>query len=221
MHAKSLQSCPTLCDPTNCSLPGPSVQGILQARILQCEAMPFSGEGENSDPFNNKGHSRYLCPTFSAWNVWDLGSIPGLGRSTGEGIGYPLLYSWTSLVSQLVKNPSNNVGDLGLILGLGRSPGKGKGYPLQHSGLENSMDCIVHGVAKSRTWLNNFHFHFLPEILIPLLVYYSLPNCLPLFAIQYILFICNFSKLAISFWWKNINSWRAGIVVYLFINISL
>ena len=34
---------------------------------------------------------------------------------------------------------------------LGRSPGEGKGYPLQYFGLENSMDCIVHGVAKSRT----------------------------------------------------------------------
>ena len=44
-----------------------------------------------------------------------------------------------------------NVGDLGLISGLGRSPGEGKGYPLQYSGLENSMDCIVHGVAVSRT----------------------------------------------------------------------
>ena len=37
------------------------------------------------------------------------------------------------------------------IPGLGRSPGKGKGYPLQCSGLKNSMDCIVHGVAKSQT----------------------------------------------------------------------
>ena len=44
-----------------------------------------------------------------------------------------------------------NVGDLGLISGLGRSPGEGKGYPFQYSGLENSMDCIVHGVAVSRT----------------------------------------------------------------------
>ena len=42
-----------------------------------------------------------------------------------------------------------NVGDLGLIPGLGRSPREEKGYPLQSSGLENSMDCIVHGVAKS------------------------------------------------------------------------
>ena len=44
-----------------------------------------------------------------------------------------------------------NAGDLSLIPGLGRSPGEGKGYPLQYSGLENSTDCIVHGVAKSRT----------------------------------------------------------------------
>ena len=36
-----------------------------------------------------------------------------------------------------------------------------KGYPLQYSGLENFMDCIVHGVAKSRTGLSNFHFCFL------------------------------------------------------------
>ena len=40
-----------------------------------------------------------------------------------------------------------NVGDLGLIPGLGRSPGEGKGYLLQYSGLENSMDCMDHGVA--------------------------------------------------------------------------
>ena len=51
-----------------------------------------------------------------------------------------------------------NVGDLGLIPGLGRAPGEGKGYPLQDSGLENPMDCIVHGVAKSRTRLSDFHF---------------------------------------------------------------
>ena len=49
------------------------------------------------------------------------------------------------------------MGDLGLIPGLGRSPGEGKGYPLPYSGLENSMDCIVHGVAESDT--TDFHFH--------------------------------------------------------------
>ena len=46
------------------------------------------------------------------------------------------------------KESACNVGDLGLIPGLGRSPGEGKGYPLQYSGLENSMDYIVHGVTK-------------------------------------------------------------------------
>ena len=51
------------------------------------------------------------------------------------------------------------MGNLGSIPRLGRYPGKGKGYPLQYSGLENSMGCIVHGVAKSRMRLNNFHFH--------------------------------------------------------------
>ena len=61
-----------------------------------------------------------------------------------------------------------NVGDLGLIPGLGRSPGEGKGYPLQHSGLENSTDCIVHGVAKSRTRLSNFTFMSLSVLFLTL-----------------------------------------------------
>ena len=57
------------------------------------------------------------------------------------------------------KESACNVGDVGLIPGLGRSPGEKKGYPLQYLGLENSMDCIVHGVTKSWTRLSNFHFH--------------------------------------------------------------
>ena len=51
-----------------------------------------------------------------------------------------------------------NAGDPGSIPGLGRSSGEGIGYPLQYSGLENSMDCIVHGVAKSQTQLSDFQF---------------------------------------------------------------
>ena len=50
-----------------------------------------------------------------------------------------------------------SAGDLGLIPGLGGSPGEGKGYPLQYSGLENSMDCIVHR-AQSQTRLSDSHF---------------------------------------------------------------
>ena len=56
------------------------------------------------------------------------------------------------------KESTCNLGDLGLIPGLGRSPGEGKVYPLQYSGLESFMDCIVYGVAKSRTQLSNFPF---------------------------------------------------------------
>ena len=56
------------------------------------------------------------------------------------------------------KGSNCSEGDLDSIPGLGRSPGEEKGYPLQYSGLENSMDCIVHGVAKSQTWLSDFHF---------------------------------------------------------------
>ena len=54
------------------------------------------------------------------------------------------------------KDSTCNAGDLGSVPGLGRSPGEGDSYPLQYSGLENSMDCIVHGVAKSLTQLSDF-----------------------------------------------------------------
>ena len=49
--------------------------------------------------------------------------------------------------------------DSGFTSGSGRSPGEGNGSPLQYSGLQNSMDCIVHGVTKSWTRLRDFHFH--------------------------------------------------------------
>ena len=55
------------------------------------------------------------------------------------------------------KESACNVGDLGLIPGLGRSPGEGNSYPLQYSGLENSMDSVVHEVAKSQTQLSGFN----------------------------------------------------------------
>ena len=53
-----------------------------------------------------------------------------------------------------------NAEDLDLIPGLGKSPGEGKGYPCQYSGLEYSMDCIVHGITKSQTQLTDFHFSY-------------------------------------------------------------
>ena len=66
--------------------------------------------------------------------------------------------------STVGKESTCNAGDPCSIPGLGRSLGEGKGYPLQYSGLENSMDCIVHGVAKSQTWLSDFHFQMLIKV---------------------------------------------------------
>ena len=62
-------------------------------------------------------------------------------------------------IGSAAKESACNVGDLGSIPGLGRSPGEGKGYAVQYSGLENSMDHVVHGVTKSQTRLNDFHIH--------------------------------------------------------------
>ena len=67
------------------------------------------------------------------------------------------------------KESACNMGDLGSIPGLGRSPGEGKGYPLQYSGLENYIDCIVHGIANSQTQLSDLHrLHLEP---LPLYIY--------------------------------------------------
>ena len=97
---------------------------------------------------------KYLSPNNStgkepACNAGDPGSIPGSGKSTGEGIGYPVFLGFPCGAAG--KESACHEGDLGSIPGLGRSPGEEKGYPLQYSGLENSMDCIVHGMAKSQT----------------------------------------------------------------------
>ena len=95
----------------------------------------------------------------SACNAGDPSSIPGSGRSPGKGIGYPLQYSWASLVAQLVKNlPAmweTWVQSLGWEDAL-----EGNCYPLQYSGLKNPMDrgawwATVHRVAKSRTQLSD------------------------------------------------------------------
>ena len=74
---------------------------------------------------------------------------------------------WDFPHSSVGKESACNAGDLGSIPALLRSPGEGKGYPLQYSGLENFMDCIVHGIAKNWTRLSNFtftfHFHALEK----------------------------------------------------------
>ena len=87
----------------------------------------------------------------STCNAGDPGSIPGLGGSCGEGIGDLLQCSWTSPVAQLVKNPPAMWETWGQSLGWEDPLEKENSYPLQYSGLENSMECIVHGVPKSWT----------------------------------------------------------------------
>ena len=82
----------------------------------------------------------------------------GWEDSPREKNGYPLQYSWASLVAQLEKNLPAVWKTWVQSLGWEDSPGEGKGYPLQYSGLGNSMDCIAHEVTKSRTRLSNFHF---------------------------------------------------------------
>ena len=87
------------------------------------------------------------------------GSIPGLGRSPGEGIGYPLQLFLGFACGSAGKESACNVRDLGLIPGLGRFPGEEKGYLLQYSDLEHSMDSVVHGVSKNWTRLrDSSHF---------------------------------------------------------------
>ena len=85
--------------------------------------------------------------------------IPGLRRSAWrkDRLLIPVFLGFPC--GSAGKESACYVGDLGLIPGLGRSPGERKSYPLQYSGLENSMDCIVHAVTKTHTRLSNFHFH--------------------------------------------------------------
>ena len=85
----------------------------------------------------------------STCNAGDPGLIPGWGRSAGEGIGYPLQYSWASLVAQLVKNSPAMQETWVLSLGWEDPLEKGKST---HSSILAWR--IVHGVAESRTRLS-------------------------------------------------------------------
>ena len=72
--------------------------------------------------------------------------IPGSGRSNWRRDRLPTPVFLGFPCGSAGKESACNAGDL---VGLGRSPGEGKGYLLQYSGLENSMECIVYGVAES------------------------------------------------------------------------
>ena len=87
---------------------GSSVHGTFQARVLEWVAISFSRR--SSQPRDRIWASRIVGRRFTVWatreasDAGDAGAIPGLERSSGEGTGYPLQYSWASLVIQMVKN---------------------------------------------------------------------------------------------------------------------
>ena len=101
-----------------------------------------------------------------AWKIprtWESGGLPSMGL-------HRVRHDWSDLAaaayiymgfpgSSAGKELTCNAGGLGSISGFGRSPDERNSDPLQYSGPENSMDCIVHGVAKNQTRLSNFHFH--------------------------------------------------------------
>ena len=89
----------------------------------------------------------------SACNVGALGSIPGLGRSIGEGKGYPLHTDFPD--SSLGKESACNAGDPGLIPGSGRSPGEGIGYPLQYPWASLVAQRVKNPPAVRETWVQS------------------------------------------------------------------
>ena len=147
-----------LCDSMDCSLPGSSIHGIFQARILEWVAISLC-----------RGSSWPRDQTPSAALRADplLSEPPEKPLPMSNCVIEQYLTHWASLVVLAVKNLPTNAGDLrdlGSIPGLGRSPGRGHGDPLQYSCLENPMDRedwtgIVHSVAKSWTWLKRLSTH--------------------------------------------------------------
>ena len=88
----------------------------------------------------------------STCNAGNPGTIPGSGRSAGEGIGYPLQYSWASLVAQLLKNPPAMRETW--VQSLGWED------PLEKGKATHSSILAMEWVAMSWTRLNGFYFHF-------------------------------------------------------------
>ena len=93
-------------------------------------------------------------PAMQETPIWFLGQEDPLEK--GYRLPTPVFLGFPCGLAG--KESACNEGDLGLIPGFGRSPGEGKSYPLQYTSRENSLDWIVHGVAKSWTWLSDFHF---------------------------------------------------------------
>ena len=112
---------------------------------------------------------------FILYSVTLWGIYRGTSKTTKiSGSGFPYssseeqLNCWVLYIKKgfpggsVGKESTCNAEGLGSVPSFGRSPGAGHGNPLQYSGLENSMDCIDQGVAKSQTRLSDFQFHFHP-----------------------------------------------------------
>ena len=140
--------------------------------LAAAEAVSMEGEGSSSHylcdflqvlsfPFHEI--NKYLSNSILRAGTWDLFNVVVYSYkfpskhclSASPKFWYIIVWGFPD--SSAGKESSCNAGDLGLIPGLGRSPGEGNGYPLQYPGLENSMDYLVHGVAKSWTWLSDKH----------------------------------------------------------------
>ena len=136
------QSCLTLSDHMDCSLPGSSSMGFSRQEYWSGVPLP--------SPHTTKENHYFLILSSMMTSCFSVKCHFCLISTT---LGFPC--------GSAGKESTCNVGDLGSIPVLGRSPGEGKDYPLLYFGLENSMDCIVHGISKSWTPLSNFHFHWI------------------------------------------------------------
>ena len=118
-----------------------AVSDVTWSVFLYFLTSSFYVSGYNGFPDSSVGEE-------SACNAGDPGSIPGSGRSAGEGIGYPLQYSWASLVAQLLKNPP-------AMRETWSDPWVRNGWrrerPAPGFWLEKPTDCTVHRVVKSQT----------------------------------------------------------------------
>ena len=110
------------------------------------------------------GFPHSLVGKESACNAGDPGSIPGWGRSGGEGIGYPLQYSWAFIVAQLVKNPPTM--QESWVRSLGWEDPLEKGKATHSSTLARRIPWTLQSKesTKSWIWLSDFHFHFYTSI---------------------------------------------------------
>ena len=115
MYAKSLQSCPTLCNPMDCSPPGSSVHGIFQTRILECVAMP-SCKGSSLSRNRNCTSDLSCIGRQVLYHFCHLGSPESKMKSNIKGWG-------SSLGASVVKNLPCNAGDTGW------NPGRGTKIP--------------------------------------------------------------------------------------------